>query len=60
MRETTSGASTIGATRARGWAVEALWMLLSLILVLGLWEAIVQIFNVPGHLLPRPMAAAGR
>lgn len=57
MSETTSGATTrSGRARARGWVVEALWMMLSLLLVLGLWEAIVQIFHVPGHLLPRPMA----
>ena len=39
---------------SRGWHVDAFWMLLSLLIVLGLWEAIVGIFELPSHLLPRP------
>lgn len=40
----------------RGWYVDAFWMLLSLVLVLVLWEAVVQLFKIPAHLLPRPWA----
>jgi NitT/TauT family transport system permease protein len=43
---------------ARGWHVDAFWMLLSLTIVLVLWEALVVIFDFPGHLLPRPWSVA--
>lgn len=44
------------SAKARGWHVDAFWMLLSLLIVLGLWELLVAVFDFPGHLLPRPLA----
>jgi NitT/TauT family transport system permease protein len=44
--------------KAGGWHVDAFWMLLSLLIILGLWEAIVAVFGFPAHLLPRPWAVA--
>ncbi len=41
---------------AHGWYIDAFWMVLSLIIVLLIWEAIVVGFDVPAHLLPRPWA----
>jgi len=46
------------SAKSRGWHVDAFWMLLSLLIVLGLWELLVAVFNFPGHLLPRPLAVA--
>lgn len=46
------------SARSRGWHVDAFWMLMSLLIVLGLWELLVAVFNFPGHLLPRPLAVA--
>ena len=40
----------------RRWHVDAFWMLLSLLMVLGIWEALVVIFSLPAHLLPQPWA----
>ena len=40
----------------RGWHIDAFWMLLSLLIILGLWEALVAVFGFPSHLLPRPLA----
>ncbi len=37
-----------------GWWVDTAWMILSLLIVLGVWEGIVAMFDVPAHLLPRP------
>lgn len=42
--------------KTKGWHVDAFWMLLSLLIILALWEALVLIFDFPGHLLPRPLA----
>lgn len=39
---------------SRGWHVDVFWMLLSLLIVLVVWEAVVAIFDLPAHLLPRP------
>jgi len=55
MSETTNDAS-MSTRKARGWAGDAFWMLLSLVLVLALWEAAVQLLKIPAHLLPRPWA----
>lgn len=44
------------SARARGWHVDAFWMLLSLLIVLAGWEAVVSIFDLPSHLLPRPLS----
>lgn len=44
------------SSRARGWHVDAFWMLLSLVMVLVLWELLVLAFGFPAHLLPRPWA----
>lgn len=44
------------SARARGWHVDAFWMLLSLVIVLVAWEAVVAIFDLPSHLLPRPLS----
>ena len=41
-------------SRPGGWRADAFWMLLSLLIVLGLWEALVATFDLPVHLLPRP------
>jgi len=51
------GQKKIGSARPRksGWHVDALWMMLSLIIVLGLWELLVAVFDLPSHLLPRPL-----
>lgn len=46
------------SARSRGWHVDAFWMLMSLLIVLGLWELLVAVFDFPGHLLPRPLAVA--
>lgn len=40
----------------RRWHVDAFWMLLSLLMILGIWEALVALFSLPTHLLPRPWA----
>ncbi len=40
----------------RRWHVDAFWMLLSLLMILGIWEALVAVFSLPAHLLPRPWA----
>lgn len=40
--------------KPRRWQVDALWMLLSLLIILGFWEALVGLFDMPEHLLPRP------
>lgn len=42
------------SARAHGWHVDAFWMLLSLLIILGIWEALVAVFDLPAHLLPRP------
>ena len=44
------------SARSRGWHVDAFWMLLSMVIVLVLWEALVAVFAFPAHLLPRPLA----
>lgn len=49
------GFSFFSANR-RGWHIDAFWMLLSMLIILGLWEALVAVFGFPGHLLPRPIA----
>ncbi|MFT5485605.1 MAG: putative hydroxymethylpyrimidine transport system permease protein, partial [Alphaproteobacteria bacterium] len=54
-REKKKGFGFFSAKR-RGWHVDAFWMLLSLLIILGLWEALVLVFQFPGHLLPRPLA----
>ncbi len=55
--ETATANGTTGTHRRRGgWHIEAMWMLASLLIVLGLWEAIVRIIDIPTHLLPRPLA----
>ncbi len=40
----------------RRWHIDAFWMLLSLLMILGIWEALVAVFSLPAHLLPRPWA----
>ena len=42
--------------RRSGWLVDAFWMSLSLAIILILWETLVALFDLPAHLLPRPLS----
>lgn len=44
------------SAKKHGWHIDAFWMLLSLLIILGFWEALVLVFEFPSHLLPRPLA----
>ena len=36
------------------WWTDAAWMILSLLIILAIWETLVLVFDFPAHLLPRP------